>query len=317
MNSSKTFALHGIVPPLITPLLDHATLDHDGVDRLVEHLIAGGVHGLFVLGTTGEGPSLSPAVQRQMITRTVQQAARRVPVIVAVTHSSLSEAISLAEFAADNGAQAVVSSTPYYFDISQSELQNYITQLANSISLPLVLYNIPQRTRVKFEISTLSRLLEIENIIGMKDSSGDLEYLDQLLRISGNKDGFSILVGQEPILRIAYEMGAHGAVCGSANVFPAVFVKMYEAFRNGDEHRLEQFVAAGEEIFELFYGSYRYSVDGIAPLKYVLARQGICSETVVPPLNSFTTSQSQVFSEKYHSFGARERQFASMANGNY
>src|SRR4051812_43501002 len=115
MNGAKNKLLEGIVPPLITPLLSHDQLNEPGLERLIEHVLAGGVHGLFILGTSGEAPSLSYRLRRELIARTCQLVAGRVPVLVGITDTSIVEALGVARSAAEAGAQAVVASTPYYF----------------------------------------------------------------------------------------------------------------------------------------------------------------------------------------------------------
>ena len=114
--------LHGIVPPLVTPLKDRDTLDVEGLQRLVEHILAGGVHGLFILGTSGETPSLSYRLRRELIARVCRQVGDRLPVLVGVTDTSIRETLDLAGCAAEAGAQAVVVAPPYYFPVSQEEL---------------------------------------------------------------------------------------------------------------------------------------------------------------------------------------------------
>src|SRR5262249_46094961 len=153
---------------------DRDELDLQGLERLVEHLITGGVHGLFVLGSTGEGPSLTHRLQREMVERTTELVAGRVPVLVGITDPSLAEALDLAEFAADAGAQAVVAAPPPYFPPSQAELVAFMERLAEEQPLPLLLYNMPGMTKVRFEPDTVRRLMEVEKIAGLKDSSADM-----------------------------------------------------------------------------------------------------------------------------------------------
>ncbi len=114
----------GIIPPLATPLVDRNTLDVSGLERLVEHVLGGGVHGLFVLGTTGEGPALPPGVRREVVDRTIRQVAGRVPVLVGISDTVLAESVALATFAADCGAAAVVAAPPYYFPAGQEPLEH-------------------------------------------------------------------------------------------------------------------------------------------------------------------------------------------------
>ena len=158
----------GIVPPLVTPLADRDKLDHAGTQRLIEHLIKGGVHGVFILGTTGEAPSLSYHLRREFIQLVSETVASRVPVFVGVTDTSLVESLRLAEFAKQSGADAVVLSTPYYFPAGQTELIKYIADIVEEVPLPLMLYNMPSLTKVWFEIDTLRTLAHHQQIIGVK-----------------------------------------------------------------------------------------------------------------------------------------------------
>ncbi|MCA9134129.1 MAG: dihydrodipicolinate synthase family protein, partial [Planctomycetales bacterium] len=173
--------LRGIVPPLVTPLEDYDTIDQAGTERLIEHVIAGGVAGIFILGTTGEAPSLSYRLRRDFIRLVCTLVAGRVPVLVGITDTAFVESRALAEIAAGAGATNAVLSTPYYFPAGQTELLQYVEHLLADLPLPLMLYNMPSLTKVWFEIETLSQLSGHERIVGVKDSSGDMEYFTRLL----------------------------------------------------------------------------------------------------------------------------------------
>ncbi|MFM8398206.1 MAG: dihydrodipicolinate synthase family protein, partial [Pirellula sp.] len=161
------------------PMRSRDRLDVDGLGRLVEHLIAGGVHGLFVLGTTGEAPSLSHRLQQEVVSRTVEFVAGRAPVLVGITDTSFVESVRLAEHAHKVGASGLVLSTPYYFPAGQTELKYYVDELMPELPLPVMLYNIPSLTKVWFEIETLQELSEHTQVVGLKDSSGDLAYFER------------------------------------------------------------------------------------------------------------------------------------------
>src|SRR6185295_6273372 len=148
MNSTPfPRALRGIIPPLPTPLHSRDALDVAGLERLIEHLHAGGVAGLFILGTTGEAPSLSYRLRRELIERTCKQVAGRVPVLVGITDTAFVEAVQLSQFASEAGAKALVLAPPYYFPNSQPELLEYVQHLAPDLPLPLFLYNMPTHTK--------------------------------------------------------------------------------------------------------------------------------------------------------------------------
>src|SRR5262245_2582089 len=133
--------LRGIIPPMVTPLSGPEELDRNGLERLIEHLIVGGVHGLFILGTTGEGPARSYNVRRELIERTCSQVAGRVPVLVCITDTAIEESCALAVHAERCRADAVVTAPPFYFEVSQSDLFRLIQQLSGRLALPLFLYN--------------------------------------------------------------------------------------------------------------------------------------------------------------------------------
>jgi 4-hydroxy-tetrahydrodipicolinate synthase len=201
----------GIVPPLVTPLTARDVLDVEGLHRLLEHVIAGGVSGVFILGTTGEAPSLSYRLRREMISETIRIVCGRVPVLVGVTDTAFVESVGLARHAADCGAEAAVLSTPYYFPAGQTELTADVQKIAPRIPLRLMLYNMPGLTKVWFEIETLRKLSTIQSIIGVKDSSGDLEYFSALCKRKALRPDWTVLIGPEAKLVKAHALGGDGA----------------------------------------------------------------------------------------------------------
>ncbi|MHC4461823.1 MAG: dihydrodipicolinate synthase family protein, partial [Planctomycetota bacterium] len=226
--------LCGIIPPMVTPLLDRDSLDADGLERLVEHILGGGVHGLFILGTTGEAPSLSYHLRYELIQRVCAQVKKRVPVLVGITDTSFVESVNIANKAKDAGAQAVVLAPPYYFPAGQAELLEYLKHLAPELPLPLLLYNMPSYTKLVFEPKTVRAAAAITGIVGIKESSGDMAYFRQLLSLLKRQPDFSLLIGQEELLAETVLAGAHGSVCGGANLVPRLYVDLYKAASSRD-----------------------------------------------------------------------------------
>jgi 2-dehydro-3-deoxy-D-pentonate aldolase len=276
----------GIVPPLVTPLVDRDTLDEPGLGRLLTHVLDGGVSGVFILGTTGEAPSLSYPLRRRMITRVCELVQKRVPVLVGVTDTSFVETIRLAEYAKEAGAAAVVLAAPYYFPAGQTELISYVEHIAAELPLPLMLYNMPELTKVWFEIDTVRRLAQLENIVGVKDSSGDLKYFEQLIGLKKLQPEWTILVGTERILVDAVRLGGDGGVCGGANIFPSLFVACHRATVAGDEARLNQLTAAVEEL-QRIYAIGKYASRFIKGTKCALSLLGICDDFMAEPFHRF------------------------------
>lgn len=268
--------VHGIIPPIATPLAGPDELDVPGLGRLIEHILQGGVQGLFVLGTTGEGPALSHRIRRELIQRTCSQVAGRVPVLVGVTDSAYPETLQLAEYAAAAGANAIVVAPPFYFPLSQSDLLRLVEGLASHSALPLYLYNQPELTKISFTPETVERASAIPGVAGIKDSSGDMEYLKKVLgRMRGHPD-FAVLVGPEHLLLEALKSGAHGGVPGGANIFPELPVRVYQAFLNGNEavarELQERIVTLGRPIWDCNEAGPGY----LRRLKCALNLLGLC-----------------------------------------
>jgi dihydrodipicolinate synthase/N-acetylneuraminate lyase len=296
--------LRGIVTPLVTPLVRGA-LDSGGLERLIEHVITGGVNGVFVLGTTGEGPSLSYALRAEMIRRACKLVNARVPVLACVSDTALVESERMVDIAAEAGANAVVLAPPYYFQYSQSDLIRYIEVAAFRFSLPLFLYNIPQLTKVAFEAETVCRAARIPGILGLKDSSYDLTYLSRV--IHGVKDcpEFSVLTGPEEILLDAMRAGSHGGVCGGSNLSPMLFHRLYLAASASkwDEATVHQarVLAISKALYNTGFSGTSY----LRGLKCALELTGLCRAEFAPPLTKFTSSEYRAISKAFYALSAQ------------
>lgn len=289
--------LTGIIVPLVTPFSGRDQLDVSGLERIVEHVIAGGVHGLFLLGTTGEAPSLTERLKQELIERTCRQVAGRIPVLAGVTDTSLVDSISLAQFAARHGAQAVVAAPPPYFPLNQSDLAAYVRALAAEVPLPLYLYNMPSHSKVEYEPATVRNLLDLPGLAGIKDSSGQLPYFDELLQLASEREGFTVLMGPEELLAESVLIGGHGGVCGGANLCPRLYVELYEAAVAGDlnlVHKLQHRV--------LRLSARLYSVGDppsgyLTGLKCALSCLGLCSDRLAEPLHALTDERRRVIQQ--------------------
>jgi 4-hydroxy-tetrahydrodipicolinate synthase len=283
--------LRGIIPPMITPLRDRDVLDRAGLERLIEHILAGGVHGLFILGTTGEGPSLCYRLRQEVIDETCEQVNGRVPVLVGITDSSFTESVNLAEFAADAGAQAVVLAAPFYYPMSQAELLSYTDQIAAALPLPIFLYNMPSHTKVSFGIETLRRLLDNPNIAGLKDSSGQMVYFHEVLQMAAGRPDFALLVGPEQLLAETLLLGGHGGVSGGANLFPKLYVGLYDAATSGRFEQVKSLHAQVIQIATTIYAVGRDDSRFINGTKCAAACLGLCDDRPAEPLLRFSKEE--------------------------
>ncbi len=294
----------GIVPPLITPLAARDTLDVAGLERLVERLVAGGVSGLFILGTTGEAPSLSYRLRREFIGRACRFVAGRIPVLVGITDTSLVESANLAAHAADCGADAVVTSAPYYFPSGQPELREFLEDLLPELPLPLMLYNMPALTKTSFSAEVVSWALQQERIAGLKDSSGDLVYFRRMRRLAATqRPDWSFLVGPEELLAESVLLGGHGGINGGANLHPALYVSLYEAAKAGDVSRARELSEQVMNLSEAIYHVGRHGSAIIKGLKCSLSILGVCDDFMAAPFHRFQEAERRVIAQHLETLG--------------
>ncbi len=248
--------------------------------------MGGGVHGLFLLGTTGEGTSLSYKIRRQMVTETCNLVQNSIPLLVCITDTALEESLHLAEHAKQAGADVLVIAPPYYLPISQTEMQDYLELLLPKLPLPFLLYNMPSCTKLNLSIDTIKKARNM-GALGIKDSSGDLDYLKTLLKEFENNKDFSIITGSELYLPETILNGGHGAVAGGANFFPKLFVDLYEASLARDMQRItllrKKIVQIDNTIYNVGQNSSKY----IKGIKSALAALGICGDFTAPPVARF------------------------------
>ena len=288
--------LQGIIPPMITPLKGDDELDREGAVRLTEHLVAGGAHAIFLLGTTGEAQSLTYRLRYEFVELVCRQVAGRVPVLVGVTDTAFIESIRLAEHAAKCGAVGVVAAPPYYFAPSQQELIEYYTALADALPLPLYLYNMPSHVKVFLEPATVKTLANHPNIVGLKDSSANMTYFQTLLYHLGDNPDFSLYVGPEELTGECVLLGADGGVNGGANIFPELYVAMYDTMR-----------ALQRKIMQISTSLYTVGKYGSSYLKGVkcsLSLMGICDDYMSYPYRRFRTEERARIRQALEALGA-------------
>jgi len=275
---SSDLGLHGIVPALATPLRPDGTLDERGCRRLIEHVLAGGVHGVLVLGSTGEMAALDHPVRRRLLEVTAEALSSRVPLLVGVAEMTLTTALHEIHAAAAAGAQAALVVPPYYSPIDQPTVLAFYRELATSSPLPILIYNIPGFTKVVVSPEVVSQLAEEGVVAGIKDSSRDFEYIEQVLDMTGDRPGFVTFTGSDTMLLGSLAMGATGAITLSANVAPDWGVRLYDLVRAG---RWEDAREQQRRILRLVIALRT----GVFPtgIKAALALVGICGDTPAWP----------------------------------
>lgn len=279
--------IQGIIPPMITPLLDATHIDEAGANRIADRMIEAGVAGIFVLGTTGESQSLPMKLRFDYVELVTRHVAGRVPVLVGVTETSLEDSLALAEHAKKCGAAGVVAAAPYYFPANQAEQIAWYKALADRCPLPVFLYNMPSKVKTFINVGTVVELSKHPNIVGCKDSSGNQSYFQSLLFHFGGTD-FALYMGPEEQMAAAVLSGADGGVSGGANLFPELFVKTYKAAAVGDleeARRLQKRIMfLSDSLYGLEPGS---DASFVKAIKCALEVKGVCSGFMPLPYTTF------------------------------
>lgn len=231
----------GIITPLATPMNADESVNLHELRVQVNRQIGSGVNGLFCLGTNGEAYALSAEEKKEIIKTVVDETNGRVPVYAGTGCIRTQETVELSLQAKELGVDALSIVSPYYVAVSQDELYACFSEIAEAVDLPIVLYNIPARTGNNIDYKTVKKLAKYENIVGIKDSSGNF---DNTLRYIENTDPrLSVLAGSDSFILWSLLAGGAGAIAGTANVFPEIAVKIYSLWKDGKmaEAKAEQF----------------------------------------------------------------------------
>ena len=275
--------IEGIVPPVVTPLNRYGALDSSALVRHHEYLLNSGVAALFVLGTTGEGPALPRRIKEEMIARTVENCAGRVPVLAGISADGLEDYLELAAFAARHGASGVVAAPPCYLPLEAAELVEFYRILTLEQGLPVYVYNMPGTTKIDMNPELLLRIAGLPGIAGCKDSAGNFDRFAALAKELRDRKDFALFMGPDAMLGRALEAGACGGVNGGANVAPQFFVGYYRAWLAGDAEGM----ARCRRGIEALQGIYRFRENiccGVAAgLKYALEKLGLTEKHLIRP----------------------------------
>jgi 4-hydroxy-tetrahydrodipicolinate synthase len=274
--------LRGVIPAIVTPFdADHA-VDHGALEALSARLVAGGVHAIMATGGTGEFPHLEPEERRAVVRTIVGVAGGRVPVIAGTAACELGQTLRLAEQAAEAGADAIISVPPYYFPLPDAALADYFTRLAERSPLPLFLYNNPLYTGNPLRPELIVELLELPNVVGLKQSESDLgqlvEIIHQVRVVRGARKG--LFTGIDSQLVGALASGADGVFSTAAGIVPRHVVELFDAAERGDvaDARARQLALQPLNRF------LEYDPGYVAPAKEALTMMGLAVGEPRPPL---------------------------------
>lgn len=223
----------GIITAMVTPFDQNQELNSKGTKQLVNKLIEAGVSGIFILGTNGEFHLLTNDEKVAFAKIVIDEVNKRVPVYVGTGGNSTREVIELSKKMEALGADALSVITPYFLVPSQNEVIQHYKAIAETVKIPIIIYNIPKNTGMNLEPETVLELAKVENIIAIKDSSGKLENIEKYIQITRNED-FSVLSGSDSLILNALKIGATGAIAATSNLITDIDVSIYEKFLKGD-----------------------------------------------------------------------------------
>ena len=253
----KTSDIKGIIPPVITPMNNdpEQTVNHQALREQVERLLAGGVHGIFPMGTNGEAYALSFQEKEEILATVIDQVKGRVPVYAGTGCITTAETIRLSKRAEELGADALSIITPSFALASQKELYDHYTAVAKAVNLPIILYNIPARTGNKLLPETVAKLAkDVDVILGAKDSSGDIDNLKAYIRETRDiGKNFAVLAGNDGSILTCLKEGGAGGIAGRANLYPKALASIYDCFMAGDVDKAQEYqdaVATLQRVFK-------------------------------------------------------------------
>lgn len=278
----------GIIPPIITPFTQEGEVNYPVMRDMVNFLLERGVHGLFPLGTTGEFYAFNDEEYKNILLTVKQEINGRVPLYAGVNHITTRGVIRLVGYCEEIGVDAISVLTPTFISQTQDELYHYFKAIAQSTSLPVILYNNPPKTGINIAPATAAKLSEIPNIVAVKDSSGDMTNALEYIRLTQDNNDFSVLMGRDTLIFPALCCGASGAIASCANVAPALVVEIFEKYRQGD---IAGALAAQYKLAPLRLACNMGTFPAV--IKEGLVMQGVNVGKCLDPIAEITTQEKQ------------------------
>ena len=271
--------LKGVFPAMVTPLTVEEKVDKEAMRRVVRYMLVNGVHGVVVLGSTGEFPAMTESMRQDAFETAVDEVQAKVPVLIGCGEPGTQRTIEQVRIAGRTKADGLLVSVPYYFSLDQAAVLKHYQMVAEASELPIVIYNFPQMTKVTFTADTVAKLAQHPNIIGIKDSSGDFVGLQRFLDVTSDAD-FAVMSGNPALGLAAYELGAKGGIYAGCSLFPKQCVDVYNAFMSGEQAKAVE-MQKKVSLIPLMGGFG----PNAAVVKFGLSKLGICGQTVAAPLS--------------------------------
>ena len=277
---------------MITPVTDEGELDEPAARRVIDHMIAGGVDGIFVLGTTGESMSTPYALRNRLVSVLVEHTAGRVQTYAGISSNILSNSIEAADLYVSLGVDALVAHPPFYYPLTPNELLDYYTALADHMHGPLLLYNMPATTGISIPLDVIERLSDHPSIRGLKDSERDLERQKTAAEYAVGLDDFVFFTGVTAYAAQALKWGAAGDVPSSGNLVPELCSAIYSSACAGDWEAVEEAQDKADAV-GVAYQKGRTLGQSLAALKYAMHRRDLCEPAMLPPLQELSAAERE------------------------
>lgn len=278
----NTCKYHGVVVPMVTPVTASGMIDIPAVERIIESFANNGVAPLL-MGTTGEGNSVSFSQGHILVETAVKAAKGRILIYAGLTGTCVAEQIKAANDYTKAGADVIVATLPSYYALTEEQMYNYYKNLADNIKGPLMLYNIKATTHMSIPVEIIRRLSMHPNIVGLKDSERDLERMEACISISKEREDFAYFCGWAAQSAHSLELGADGIVPSTGNFVPKMFNDLYNAAINGDMNTANMLQEKTNMIAKI-YQEGRTLGESLTALKVMMQVDGLCEPHMLPPL---------------------------------
>lgn len=286
MNSNK---YNGVVVPMVTPVTPNGFLDKPAVERIIRSFVQAGVSPLL-MGTTGEGNSVSTIDGQELIETAVKAAEGQITIYAGLTGNCFIEQLKQAGYYSASGADVIVATLPSYYSLTPEQMENYYRRLADSIKGPLMLYNIAATTHMSIPIDVIERLAAHPNIVGLKDSERDLERMERCIAIADERDDFAYFCGWAAQSAKSLELGGNGIVPSTANFVPGMFRQLYDAAVSGDMETAYRLQDETNEIAKL-YQAGRTLGQSLTALKVMMQTRGLCTPDMLMPITRLSAEE--------------------------
>ena len=292
----KNCKYRGVVVPMVTPVTEKGTLDVPAVERIIEFFAANNVAPLL-MGTTGEGNSVSAADGLLLVETSVKAAKGRILIYAGLTGNCFAEQLTQAEAYTRAGADVIVATLPSYYALTEEQMYNYYKTLADRITGPLMLYNILATTHMTIPVDVVKRLADHPNIVGLKDSERDLDRMRQCIEISKEREDFAYFCGWAAQSAFSLSLGGDGIVPSTGNYVPEMFNELYEAAVKGDAATAERLQNETNEIAKI-YQAGRTLGQSLTALKVMMQTKGLCEPWMLMPLTRLSDEEENQIKSK-------------------